>query len=46
MIINSHDLLYIHFKRFLLILKRLSDVKVVSLTKEKNGTAVYFYQVS
>ena len=29
-------------KRFFLILKGLSDVSVVSLTKKEHGSAVYF----
>ena len=35
-------LLYIYFRRFFLNLNRLSDDKVVSLTKNEYGSEVYF----
>ena len=38
-------LLYIHFKRFLLNRKGLSDGKVVSLTKKNNFLQYIFYKI-
>ena len=35
---------HIHFKRFFLNLKRLSNGKVVLLTKKEYGSAAYFYK--
>ena len=37
-------LLYIHFKRFFLNRKGLSDGKVASSTKKEYGSAAHFYR--
>ena len=42
LIIDTHDILYIYFKRFWLSLKGLSDGEVVSSTKKEYGSEVYF----
>ena len=42
LIIDTHDILYVYFKRVWLSLKGLSNGEVVSPTEKEYGSEVYF----